>query len=61
MWFISKDNRIVRLALTGEDPGVSARLFYYPGQDVEVIILANQSDVASDLGWYIHDEIIVEL
>ncbi|WP_443659031.1 serine hydrolase domain-containing protein [Clostridium algidicarnis] len=61
MWFISKDDKVVRIALTGEDPGVSARLFYYPEQDVEVIILGNQSDVASSLGWYIHDNIIVNL
>lgn len=58
MWFISKDDKLVRLAFTGEDPGFSSRLFYYPEQDVEVILLSNQSDAVSNLGWFIHDLIV---
>ena len=47
--------RIVRWGHTGEEDGVSCRLYHYPGIDVDVVILGNQSWCAGRLGWEIHD------
>jgi len=50
-----EDGRIVRWGHTGEEDGVSCRLYHYPGIDVDVVILGNQSWCAGRLGWEIHD------
>jgi len=50
-----EDGRIVRWGHTGEEDGVSCRLYHYPGIDVDVVILGNQSWCAGTLGWEIHD------
>ena len=52
------DEQIVRWGHTGEEDGVSCRLYHYPVQNLEVIILGNQSWCAGDLGWKIHDLIM---
>lgn len=52
------DNSIIRFGHTGEEAGVSCRLYYYPGSELDVVILANQGRCAGDLGWGIHDIII---
>ena len=49
------EGRIVRWGHTGEEDGVSCRLYHYPGIDVNVVILGNQSWCAGSLGWEIHD------
>ncbi len=60
-FFILEDNeKIVRWGHTGEEDGVSGRLYYYPQQDLDVIILGNQSWCAGKLGWEIHDLIVEE-
>ncbi len=48
----------IRWGHTGEEDGVSCRLFYYPQKDVDAIILGNQSWCAGDLGWEIHNLVI---
>lgn len=50
-----EDGQIVRWGHTGEEDGVSCRLYHYPGIDVDVVILGNQSWCAGTLGWEIHD------
>ena len=52
---LERDGRIVRWGHTGEEDGVSCRLYHYPESDTDVVILGNQSWCAGDLGWEIHD------
>jgi CubicO group peptidase (beta-lactamase class C family) len=42
--FVLNGEDVVRYGHTGEDPGVSARLMYFPGTNTDVVILANLSD-----------------
>ena len=55
---LDEDEQIVRWGHTGEEDGVSCRLYFYPVQNLDVIILGNQSWCAGDLGWEIHDLIM---
>lgn len=58
-WFIlDKDNNVIRGGHTGEEYGVSCRLYYYPSLNIDVAILGNQGWCAGSLGWDIHDMII---
>lgn len=57
-FILDEDNHIVRYGHTGEEDGVSCRLYYYPDQGLDVVILANQSWCAGRLGWKIHDLIL---
>jgi CubicO group peptidase (beta-lactamase class C family) len=54
-FLLDEDNEIVRWGLTGEEDGVSCRLYYYPDENLDVVILGNQSWCAGSLGWKIHD------
>jgi CubicO group peptidase (beta-lactamase class C family) len=57
-FILDQDERIVRWGHTGEEDGVSCRLYYYPIENLDVIILGNQSWCAGSLGWKIHDLIL---
>ncbi len=57
-FILDRDERIVRWGHTGEEGGVSCRFYYYPKENVDVIILGNQSWCAGSLGWQIHDLIL---
>jgi CubicO group peptidase (beta-lactamase class C family) len=50
--------RVVRWGHTGEEDGVSCRLYYYPEKDLDVVLLGNQSWCAGKLAWEIHDLIL---
>jgi CubicO group peptidase (beta-lactamase class C family) len=50
--------RIVRWGHTGEEDGVSCRFYHYPKQNLDVVILGNQSWCAGSLAWEIHDLIL---
>jgi CubicO group peptidase (beta-lactamase class C family) len=50
--------QILRWGHTGEEDGVSCRYWYYPQQDVDVVILGNQSSCASKVAWDIHDFVL---
>jgi CubicO group peptidase (beta-lactamase class C family) len=55
-FFLLNDNdHIVRWGHTGEEDGVSCRLYHYPAQGTDVVILGNQSWCAGGLAWEIHD------
>lgn len=56
--FIEKEGEIIRTGHTGEESGVSCRLYHYPRQKVDVVILGNQDGAAGKLGWDLHDIII---
>lgn len=47
--------KTVRWGHTGEEDGVSCRLWHYPQQDVDVVILGNQTSCAGKISWDIHE------
>jgi hypothetical protein len=51
-------DQIVRWGHTGEEDGVSCGYWYYPQQDVDVVILGNQSSCASKVLWDIQDFVL---
>jgi len=57
-FLLNDDGEIVRWGHTGEEDGVSCRLYYYPQENLDVVILGNQSWCAGSLGWEIHDLIL---
>jgi len=57
-WFILENDRVLRYGHTGEEFGVSARLYYYPDLDIDVILLANQGFCTGSVGWDINDLIL---
>jgi CubicO group peptidase (beta-lactamase class C family) len=58
MFILDDHGTVVRWGHTGEEDGVSARLYHYPGLDVDVAILGNHSWCAGKLAWEIHDALI---
>lgn len=56
--FILQNGQVIRYGHTGEEVGVSGRLYHYPGLNLDVVILGNQSACAGSLGWAIHDTIL---
>jgi len=58
IFLLNEMRKVIRWGHTGEEEGVSCRLFYFPQQDVDAIILGNQSWSAGELGWEIHDLVI---
>ncbi|TKJ41301.1 serine hydrolase [candidate division LCP-89 bacterium B3_LCP] len=58
--FLLDDDEVVRYGHSGDDPGVSAKLFHYPDLDVDLVILGNQSHCANEAGDRVH-EVIMEV
>ncbi|MCB9147798.1 MAG: beta-lactamase family protein [Caldilineaceae bacterium] len=57
-FLLDASDQIVRWGHTGEEDGVSGRLYHYPRQNLDVSILGNQSWCAGSLAWEIHDLIV---
>jgi CubicO group peptidase (beta-lactamase class C family) len=57
-FLLDAGEQLVRWGHTGEEDGVSCRLYYYPRENLDVVILGNQSWCAGSLGWKIHDLIL---
>jgi CubicO group peptidase (beta-lactamase class C family) len=57
-FLLDDSDQIVRWGHTGEEDGVSCRLYYYPKENLDVVILGNQSWCAGNLAWEIHDLIV---
>jgi len=55
---LDQNGEIVRWGHTGEEEGVSCRLYYYPKYDLDVAILGNQSSCAGKLGLDIQELIL---
>ncbi|MFC7216991.1 serine hydrolase domain-containing protein [Streptomyces polyrhachis] len=55
---LDDESGIVRWGHTGEEDGVSARLYHYPRHDLDVAVLANVSWSAGSMGWAVHDTIV---
>jgi CubicO group peptidase (beta-lactamase class C family) len=58
MFMLDDNGVIIRYGHTGEEDGVSCRLYHYPGFDLDVILLGNQSWCSGSLAWELHDIII---
>ncbi|HSO12031.1 MAG TPA: serine hydrolase domain-containing protein [Anaerolineales bacterium] len=56
---LDDEEQIVRWGHTGEEDGVSCRLFYYPQHKLDVVILGNQTSCAGAMSRDIH-ELIME-
>lgn len=56
----SQQNQLLRWGHTGEEDGASCRLYHYPDQALDLVILGNQSWCAGALGWQIHDLILAQ-
>lgn len=54
-FLLDESDQIVRWGHTGEEEGVSCRLYHYPKENLDVVILGNQSWCAGSLAWEIHD------
>ena len=57
-FILDQNEKIVRGGHTGEEYGISCRLYYYPEKDIDVVILANQDWCAGALGWEIHEAVM---
>ncbi|MFH8369619.1 serine hydrolase domain-containing protein [Streptomyces sp. NPDC018031] len=55
---LDDEGTVVRWGHTGEEDGVSARLYHYPRQDLDVAVLGNVSRCAGDMGWAVHDAVV---
>lgn len=60
LWFDVEEGRVIRYGHTGEDPGVSGRVYHYPLFNLDLVILGNQSYCAGDLDWQLHHLILEE-
>ncbi|WP_105614104.1 serine hydrolase domain-containing protein [Vallitalea okinawensis] len=52
---LDEEDRVVRGGHTGEEYGVSCRIYYYPEKNIDVAIVGNIGFCAGKLGWEIHD------
>ncbi|MFG3393897.1 serine hydrolase domain-containing protein [Streptomyces parvus] len=57
-FLLGDDGEVVRWGHTGEEDGVSARLYHNPAADVDIAILGNVSWSAGDLGWALHEVVL---
>lgn len=57
-YLLDEEHHMVRGGHTGEEYGFSSRVYYYPQEDIHIIILGNEGFNAGKLGWAIHDMII---
>lgn len=60
MFILDSAGTVVRWGHTGEEEGVSCRLYHYPGLDADVVILGNTSNTAGKLAWRIHDWLLAD-
>ena len=55
IFLLDENGQVVRWGHTGKEDGISCRLYRYPQEKMDVVILGNQSWCAGRLGWEIHD------
>jgi CubicO group peptidase (beta-lactamase class C family) len=58
MWFLSTEAGLMRMGLSGDDPGLGAISYYYPKHNIEVVILSNMSEAIYDLIIPINDMVM---
>ncbi len=58
--FIATDqaSRPIRWGHTGEEDGVSCRLYHYPALSLDVVVIGNQTSCAGRVFWDIHESIM---
>ena len=59
--FVLELDRIVRYGHGGDDPGVSVKAFHYPEQNIDLIILGNQSQCADAPAALLHEVLAGEV
>ncbi|MCT4598996.1 MAG: beta-lactamase family protein [Vallitalea sp.] len=57
-YLLDNDETIIRGGHTGEEYGVSSRVYFYPQLGINVVILGNEGFNAGSVGWDIHDVIM---
>ncbi len=57
-FLLDEEGEVVRYGHTGEEGGISCRLYSFPCQDVDVVILGNQSGCAGEIAWPIHELVV---
>lgn len=57
-FILDEKELVLRWGHTGEEDGVSCRLYCYPRENLDIAILGNQSWCAGSLGWEIHELIL---
>jgi CubicO group peptidase (beta-lactamase class C family) len=55
---LDSNSQVFRWGHTGEEDGVSCRLYYYPIHNLDVVVLGNQSSCASKVMADIHESIM---
>ncbi|MBU5593036.1 beta-lactamase family protein [Clostridium sp. MSJ-4] len=58
IWFLSKEDGVIRMELSGDDPGLEAMAFYYPKHNIELVILSNMDNSAYALTRIINEMVI---
>jgi CubicO group peptidase (beta-lactamase class C family) len=53
--FLLDGDEVVRYGHAGDDPGVSVKIFHYPRQNADLVILGNQSGCAEEIGAALHE------
>jgi CubicO group peptidase (beta-lactamase class C family) len=59
-FLLDEAGEVVRYGHTGEESGVSCRLYSFPCQEIDVVILGNQSGCAAEIAWPVHEMILKE-
>lgn len=57
-FLLDERGAVVRRGHTGEEDGASGRLWHYPHEGLDLVILSNHSGAAGPLGWRLHDRIV---
>lgn len=58
MALLLEKGEVVRYGHSGDDPGVSAKVFHYPDQAIDLVILGNQSHCSDEVGRFVHELIM---
>jgi CubicO group peptidase (beta-lactamase class C family) len=56
-FLLDSEDRVVFYQKDGVNNGVSAIMRYFPAQDINVVLLSNQSDGVWEPIWYIHEQV----
>jgi len=57
--FLLDGTDVIRYGHSGDDPGVSTKAFHYPLQNIDLVILGNQTDCATEIANRLHEMIMM--
>lgn len=58
IWFNTKNDKMICYGVTGGDPGVSVKIYYYKESNITVIILGNKDNCSNELNNEIRNSIL---